>query len=248
MGNSAANSVRCHLCGAEKVTLVPGYQTFHRVTSDCKPWRPGGKLSVCADCGCAQAVLDQTWHEEAKHDQTWHEEAKQIYDAYTIYHQSQGIEQSVFDQASGQAGSRSTRLLERLRTEIPLPEKGRLMDIGCGNGALLRAFSGMNRGWSLAGVEVNDHYQSVVETIAGVEGLFTCSPEKVPGQFQLISLMHALEHIPSPREFIVKLRDKLEVGGLLLVQVPDCAQNPFMFLVADHATHSFVPTLKELVQ
>ena len=238
MGNSAANSVRCHICGSKAVTVFPQYQTFHRVTSDCKAWRPGGRMSVCNECGCAQAVLDQTWHEEAK----------QIYDAYTIYHQSKGIEQSVFDQASGQATSRSSRLLQRLQAEIPLPEKGRLMDIGCGNGALLSAFSGLSLGWSLAGVEVNDHYRSVVESITGVEQLFTCSPEEVPGRFQLISLMHALEHIPSPREFIVRLWDKLEIGGLLLIQVPDCAQNPFMFLVADHASHFFVSTLKELVQ
>jgi len=38
------------------------------------------------------------------------------------------------------------------------------------------------------------------------------------------------------------------MGGLLLVQVPDCGQNPFMFLVADHASHCFVPPLRELVE
>jgi 2-polyprenyl-3-methyl-5-hydroxy-6-metoxy-1,4-benzoquinol methylase len=230
--------ILCHICGSDAVTEVPRYPGFHRVTSDCKTWPPGGKLSVCRDCGCAQAVLDRIWHSEAK----------QIYEDYTIYHQSKGVEQSVFDQASGQAISRSSRLLERLRAEIALPETGRLMDIGCGNGALLRAFSELTTAWSLVGVEVNDHYRSVVENIAGVEGLFTCSPEEVPGRVHVVSLMHALEHIPSPNKFIARLWEKLEVGGLLLIQVPDCAQNPFMFLVADHASHFFVPTLRELVQ
>ena len=230
--------IPCHICGAQAVTLVPGYPAFHRVTSDCKPWKPGGKLAVCGDCGCAQAVLDRPWHDEAR----------TIYDAYTIYHQSQGVEQSVFDQASGAAVSRSARLLQRLRAEIPLPARGRLMDIGCGNGALLRAFGGLMGPWSLVGVEVNDHYRPVVEAIPGVEGLFTGGPEEVPGLFQMISLMHALEHIPSPGEFIGRLWEKLEPGGLLLVQVPDCAQNPFMFLVADHASHFFVATLRELVE
>ena len=230
-------AIPCHICGSNAVTMIPRYPGFHRVTSDCKPWPPGGKLSVCRDCGCAQAVLDRKWHDEAK----------QIYDAYTIYHQSEGVEQSVFDQASGQASSRSSRLLKRLRAEIELPATGRLMDIGCGNGALLRAFSELTSGWSLVGVEVNDHYRSVVESISAVEGLFVGPPEEVPGRVHLISLMHALEHIPSPREFIARLWEKLEVDGLLLIQVPDCAQNPFMFLVADHASHFFVATLKELV-
>jgi len=193
---------------------------------------------VCNDCGCAQAVNDEAWQSEAE----------QIYRDYTIYHQSKGAEQSVFDQASGQAISRSARLLERLRSEVSLPANGRLMDIGCGNGALLRAFSQMAPQWSMVGVEVNDHYRSEVEGIRGVEKLFTGSPADVPGRFQMISLMHALEHIPSPREFILKLWDKLEVGGWLLIQVPDCGRNPFMFQVADHASHFFAPTLKELVE
>jgi len=230
--------ISCHICGSNAATIIPEYPAFRRVTSDCKPWPAGGKLGVCGDCGCAQAMLDRAWHDEAK----------QIYDAYTIYHQSKGIEQSVFDQASGAAVSRSARLLQRLRAEVPLPVSGRLMDIGCGNGALLRGFSDIARGWTLVGVEVNDHYRQIVEGIAGVEGLFTSSPEDVPGRFQMISLMHALEHIPSPKGFIARLRDKLDPGGLLLVQVPDCAENPFMFLVADHASHFFVATLRELVE
>jgi 2-polyprenyl-3-methyl-5-hydroxy-6-metoxy-1,4-benzoquinol methylase len=236
--NSTVPVPVCHVCGSRALVVLVAYQDFHRVTSDCKPWPPGGKLGVCDNCGCAQAVLDQTWHDEAK----------QIYEAYAIYHQSKGIEQRVFDQVSGAAVSRSARLLGRFRSEISLPPTGRLMDVGCGNGALLRAFSDLIGGWSLVGVEVNDHYRSVVEAIGGVEHLFTCPPEAVPGRFQLISLMHALEHIPSPREFIGRFWDKLEPGGLLLVQVPDCAQNPFMFPVADHALHFFLATLRELVE
>ncbi len=230
--------IPCHICGSAALTPIPGYAAFHRVTSDCKPWPPGGKLTVCRDCGCAEAVLDPTWHEQAK----------KIYEDYTIYHQSKGVEQRVFDQSSGASSSRSARLLQRLRTEVALPERGRLLDVGCGNGALLRAFSEVTRGWSIAGVEVNDHYRSVVEKIPGVEGLFTGAPEDVPGTFQLISLLHALEHIPSPAKFIGRLWEKLDVGGLLLIQVPDCAQNPFMFMVADHASHFFVPTLTALVE
>ena len=34
---------------------------------------------------------------------------------------------------------------------------------------------------------------------------------------------------------------------MLVIQVPDCWQNPFMFLVADHAAHFFESTLREVV-
>ena len=45
-----------------------------------------------------------------------------------------------------------------------------------------------------------------------------------------------------------QIRAKLKPGGLLLVDVPDCAANPFMFLVADHSTHFCLPVLQRLVQ
>lgn len=236
--SAPSESPDCHLCGSRALDIIPEFHRYHRVTSDCKPWKPGGKLAVCSRCGCAQAVIDPDWREDAR----------RIYAEYAIYHQSQGIEQSVFDQASSQAVSRSSLLLRRLAKEIPFGETGRLVDLGCGNGALLRAFAELRPRWAMAGVEVNDRYRAVVQAIPGVEALHTCPPSEVPGQFDAITLTHALEHIASPGEYLANLRPKLVPGGRLVVQVPDCRQNPFMYLVADHATHFTVDTLARLVQ
>ena len=227
----------CHLCAFDGLCVLPSYEALHRVTSDCKPWPPGGQLGVCPRCGAAQAVISPRWEEEAH----------KIYDSYTIYHQSGGAEQSVFDAATGAASSRSSRLLQHLKEELPFPSRGRLLDIGCGNGNTLRAFSEMAPGWSLAGLDVNDHDKTVVESIPGVEALYTGAAGAVPGQFQIITLIHSLEHIAEPAKFLMRLQDKLIVGGMLVLQVPDCWQNPFMFLVADHATHFFDSTLREVV-
>jgi len=227
----------CHLCAFGELSVLPSYEAFHRVTSDCKPWPPGGQLGVCPRCGGAQAVISPQWETEAH----------QIYDRYTIYHQSGGVEQSVFDAATGAANSRSSRLLHRLKEELPFPVVGRLLDIGCGNGTTLRAFNEIAPGWSLAGLDVNDRYQKAVESIPGVEALYIGPIIAVPGQFQVITLIHSLEHIAEPVKFLTALRDKLVDGGILVVQVPDCWQNPFMFLVADHATHFFASTLHDVV-
>jgi len=44
---------------------------------------------------------------------------------------------------------RSERLLRRLLAECSLPTHGRLLDIGCGNGVLLRTFSAIAPDWTL---------------------------------------------------------------------------------------------------
>ena len=229
--------LKCHLCGAGEISLLPSYEALHRVTSDCKPWPPGGQLGVCPQCGGAQAVIGPQWEAEAR----------KIYDNYTIYHQGGGAEQSVFDVATGAASSRSSRLLHRLKERFPFAEHGRLLDIGCGNGTTLRSFAEIAPGWSLAGLDLNDHYKKMVEAIPGVEALYLGPASAVPGQFQVITLIHSLEHIAEPAKFLAGLCNKLVVGGMLVIQVPDCWQNPFMFLVADHAAHFFESTLREVV-
>lgn len=227
----------CHLCAFDGLSVLPSYEALHRVTSDCKPWPPGGQLGVCPRCGAAQAIISRQWEEESR----------RIYDRYSIYHQSGGVEQSVFDAATGVASSRSSRLLNRLKEELPFSPRGRLLDVGCGNGNTLRAFGEVAAGWSLAGLDLTDRYKTEVESISGVEALYTGPVGTIPGEFDIITLIHSLEHIPGPAKFLTGLWGKLKMGGLLVIQVPDCWQNPFMFLVADHATHFFESTLRETV-
>ena len=228
----------CHLCASDQLRVFSSFEALPRITSDCKPWPAGGQLAVCPRCGGAQAVTSPQWENESR----------QIYDRYTIFHQSGGAEQNVFDSTTGAASSRSSRLLQRLKEEMaPFPEHGRLLDVGCGNGNTLRAFSETTSGWSLAGLDVTDHSKAVVESIPGVEALYTGPAEAVPGQFDIITLIHSLEHIPEPTKFLAGLWSKLKMDGVLVIQVPDAWQNPFMFLVADHATHFFERTLRETV-
>jgi SAM-dependent methyltransferase len=229
---------QCLVCGAGPLTCVPAFEDFYRVTSDCKPWPRGGQLGVCQACGATQNITDARWQAEAS----------QIYADYSIYYQSNGVEQLVFDSSTGQLAERSGRVLRRLDEVENLPQQGRLLDVGCGNGALLRAFAQIRPGWVLAGSDVSDRFRSTVESIPGVERLYTCSPADIPGTFDLIAMMHALEHVPVPLQVLQQLRDKLGPRGLILVQVPNLTQNAFDLLVADHCSHFAPATLRSLIQ
>lgn len=207
------------------------------MTSDCKPWPKGGRLCVCPACGCVQKALDETWFSETE----------RIYGAYSIYYQSDGVEQAIFESASGRPSLRSVRLLEVLRDRVLLPDMGRLLDVGCGNGAFLKAFGESAPQWTAAGTELNDRYRTSVEAICGVEALHTCSPAEVPGSFDVISIIHALEHIPGPRDFLANIREKLNDEGLLLIEIPNCGQTCFDLLVADHCTHFTAATATSVI-
>ncbi len=230
-------SAACHLCGSADLEISAEYAAFHRVTSDCKPWPPGGGLARCRACGLVQTVVSPAWQDECT----------RIYQTYTIYHQSGGSEQRVFDGRGGAGRPRSEQIIGSLRKAEALPQRGRLLDVGCGNGGFLSAWSRLVPGWSLAGTEFDAKYQREVEAIPGVERLYLGDLKDVPGTFDVITLIHVLEHIPAPLGLLRSLRGKLNPGGLLLVEVPDCGQNVFMLLVADHCSHFSPPLLAGVV-
>ena len=193
---------------------------------------------MCSACGCVQKVTHSRWRSEVE----------EIYEAYSLYHQSKGAEQVVFEEGSGIPEARSRRLLGRLFAEVHLPEEGALLDVGCGNGELLRTFSEMVPRWSLVGTELDDRHRSAVEGIRGVQGFFARAPDQVPGEFGLITMVHVLEHVPEPREFLQRLGDRLTRDGVIMAQVPNYGQNPFDLLVADHCTHFTLATIEALLR
>jgi SAM-dependent methyltransferase len=67
--------------------------------------------------------------------------------------------------------------------------------------------------------------------------LYVGPVEAVPGAFDVITMIHVLEHIVDPVAVLATLRGKLAPGGLLLIEVPHHPANPFELLIADHRSH-----------
>ncbi|MBF0368830.1 MAG: class I SAM-dependent methyltransferase [Magnetococcales bacterium] len=220
----------CHVCQGQSLTAYP--HAFHQVTSDCRPWSRGGRLYLCSNCGTVQKRPDEKWHKEVR----------QIYQGYEIYAQSDSHEQAIF-QDSGSSQSRSERIMEGLCGMFGLPEKGRLLDIGCGNGALLKTLSSRKPDWELHGTEWSGRHQKSVEAIPGAKLFVTPEPYQLPGRFDLITLVHLFEHLPDPVTFLKRITTKLTADGLVLIQVPYWQESPFDLLVADHCSHFTPATL-----
>ncbi len=228
----------CHVCGAYALRTVPEYGRLVRVTSDCRPWKQGGSLGQCWACGVVQKPADEAWHREVG----------EIYSQYELYPQGGGAEQVVFNSRGGMPATRSRRLVDRLLAEFPLPPRGRLLDVGCGNGGLLRSFHAVRPDWDLEGTELDDRNRGAVEALPGVRAFHQCAPWAAPGRFHVVTLIHVLEHLVSPIEYLTKLVEKIEPGGFLMIESPDASSNPFDLVIADHVTHLCGKSLPALVE
>ena len=217
--------------------MFPMYCKFKRVTSDCRIWPSGGELGYCSTCGSVQKKVDAVWQHESE----------QIYQHYEIYHQSDGEDQVVFSE-EGEAFGRSRRLIERFRENMAIGLTGHLLDMGCGNGQLLKAFQSYYPLWRLSGTEINGKYKKKIETIPGIDQLYINELPDKTSRFDLITMIHFLEHIPRPQRLLAQVRNWLTKTGLLLVQVPTYTINPFDLLIADHCSHFTTNSLSYLLE
>lgn len=229
--------ITCHICGSNNLHFFEKFQKFFRVTSDCKSWKKKGFLAICENCQTVQNKIDAKWKSEIK----------EIYNNYKIYYQSEGIEQKVFDK-NGESFSRSEKLLKEIKQHLKIGEKGTLLDFGCGNGQFLRTFNKAYPNWKLSGHEFGNKYKETVKKINNVENFYTCNIKEIQKKFDLIIMLHVLEHIDDPIKFLSLLKEKLSDDGIMIIEVPNFLKNPFDLLIADHATHFSSTTLLNLLK
>lgn len=106
---------------------------------------------------------------------------------------------------------RRMRLLELVTRGTP---RGKLVDVGCGDGSFL--LEARRSGWTVLGTEVSEQIPSPDLEIRGsIDDLRTSAP------FDCVTLWHSLEHLRSPGEALSALARMLRPGGTLLLAVPD---------------------------
>lgn len=103
----------------------------------------------------------------------------------------------------------------------PADNRGRLLDVGCGKGFMLRA--SRDTGWTPEGYDVDADTTAMVAEQTGVSiqsGDFTAIdwPEAA---FDAIVLSHVIEHLKSPHDYLDVFEKTLKPGGLLLVAAPN---------------------------
>ena len=216
----------CAICGANALEAIEGFAELPRVTSDCKPWPAGGSIYCCEACGAIQKLADAKWFGEIE----------QIYRDYQIYELSGGSEQVIFSEA-GVAAPRSKALVDFIAANAGADRAGKLIDIGCGNGSQLKRLSAVMPRWRLYGSELSDSVGASLRKIPNFVELYTRPTRDIVERFDVVTMFHALEHMPDPLAALRDAAGLLNKGGRLFVEIPNAAVSPFDLLVADHLLH-----------
>jgi 2-polyprenyl-3-methyl-5-hydroxy-6-metoxy-1,4-benzoquinol methylase len=99
---------------------------------------------------------------------------------------------------------------------------GRLLDVGCGDGALLERFRSL--GWRVEGLEPDGRAAARARERGFTVTEGTLDSASLPdGAYQAITLHHVLEHVPDPVATLATCRRLLAPGGRVAVLTPNAA-------------------------
>lgn len=125
---------------------------------------------------------------------------------------------------------------------------GRVLDIGCGPGFLLREFRA--RGWDVLGTEVSEesaaHARNTLNLPVTVGDIAALRFE--PASFDAVVMWHVLEHMTDPQATLAEVARLLRPGGILLCAVPNfgsfeagLARDKWFHLDVPRHLHHFTP-------
>jgi len=111
------------------------------------------------------------------------------------------------------------RFVERALTDAG--GQGRILDVGCGGGLLLRELGLPEE--RLAGLDYSVDAAAVAWGANGVPAVCGALPRApfAAGSFSVVTMFHVLEHLYDPVAYVDAARDLLAPGGRLVIQTPN---------------------------
>jgi 2-polyprenyl-3-methyl-5-hydroxy-6-metoxy-1,4-benzoquinol methylase len=102
------------------------------------------------------------------------------------------------------------------------PKSGRALDVGCAAGFCMAGLREL--GFETHGLEVSETIGSHAREYFGFDTVYIGTLESSPypdAHFDLITMWDVVEHVPDPVALLVKARQLLKPGGLLVIETQD---------------------------
>ncbi len=133
---------------------------------------------------------------------------------YSHDDKTQSVTQFIYQKVRKYTIAKKIDLLNQLK-----PEKGSVLDYGCGTAALL--MQAKKQGWKVTGIEPNEKARTQAnKKIKGKihESIQNLKKDKF---FDIIMLFHVLEHIHDLRKTLKEIIKHLKSDGYILIAVPN---------------------------
>jgi len=196
----------CLLCGREGAWL---YRGLRDTLFGC-PGAWGFRRCAAGDCGLV-------WADPAFSP----EERERVYARYHTHGRpALAALQALYALLRGATPLHWVRA-KRERMFVPEGRPGRVLDVGCGDGARLEILRA--RGWDVRGVDPDPRAVEAARRRLGdrvTEGGLEDAPF-APGSFDVVLLEHVLEHVEDPVDLLRRCRGLLRPGGRLSAVTPN---------------------------
>ena len=217
----------CPLCGTGDAELLFESRLGMSVRSDWTPLPARARVFRCVAC---DLIFKPTSLVDRFSD----------YESYSVWGDSAARDKIEYGVA--RMATRSGILRSYLTERGLLGAGTAVLDYGCNRGAFLALLPEGPH----AGFDVTERYRPMVEKL----GLRFFGPaDPLPaGAFDVVSLIHVLEHLAVPTRQLSAPAGALKEGGALLVQVPDLAAQPTDVYIMDHRSHFNAATLRRALE
>jgi SAM-dependent methyltransferase len=101
-------------------------------------------------------------------------------------------------------------------------EPGRLIEIGAGTGAF--AVAARSAGFDVSAIEMSERCCRYLSEREGIDAICSDRPLEAIASLppaRVVALWHVLEHLPNPAEVLVRVAEKVQPGGVLVIAVPN---------------------------
>lgn len=183
--------------------------------------KDGGPIFKCQACRLVQVVFP---------DQESRSEWLSLYQDRGRYH----LEYQMAGHASFVHRYLHDRRLARIRMENLLRHRrrGRLLDVGCSNGALVK--TAQEYGFDAEGIDADAWVVERARRVTGCRIEATALRDLVPARkYDVVTVIDTLEHLLDPQESMLKIRSLLKASGLLVLEMPDASEPGFTRMGVD---------------
>jgi SAM-dependent methyltransferase len=169
------------------------------ITSDLRPTHKLAGVKQCQQCGHLQKSITPKYLSHVEN----------LYSNYESY-ASGGDDAYLASSGETAKSDRSSGILYALGNRVDLPKTGSLLDIGGGNGHFVATFMRRHPLWSATISDKSDHQikrsLTPIRFVANLNNL-------THNSYDLITLIHTLEHLPDPISSLQKVLQLLKPGG-----------------------------------